>query len=116
MKSCIKCKNVFEVNSINFHQRKQSKDGFENMCKSCKKEYDKQYTLSNKETRYAKCREWNKLNKEKLAETTQNWIQNNQERYKEIKKNAFKKHMLDPENKKGFERALLEALKKRRMV
>jgi hypothetical protein len=99
MKSCIKCKNIFEVNSINFHQRKQSKDGFENMCKNCKKEYDKQYTLDNKETRYAKCREWNKSNKEKLVETTQNWIQNNQERHKEIKKNAFKKHMLNPENK-----------------
>jgi hypothetical protein len=99
MKSCIKCKNVFEVNSINFHQRKQSKDGFESICKNCKKEYDKQYTLANKETRYAKCREWNKSNKEKLVETTQNWIQNNQERHKEIKKNAFQKHMLNPENK-----------------
>lgn len=99
MKSCIKCKNVFEVNSINFSQRKQSKDGFESMCKNCKKEYDKQYTLANKEIRYAKCRGWNKLNKEKLVETTQNWIQNNQERHKEIKKNSFKKFMSNPENK-----------------
>jgi hypothetical protein len=99
MKSCIKCKNIFEVNSINFHQRKQSKDGFENLCKNCKKEYDKQYTLANKETRYAKCREWNKLNKEKLVESTQNWIQNNQKKHKEIKKKAFKKYMLNPENK-----------------
>jgi hypothetical protein len=114
MKSCIKCKNVFEVNSINFHQRKQSKDGFENMCKNCKKEYDKQYTLTNKETRYAKCREWNKSNKEKLVETTQNWIQNNQERHKEIKKNAFQKHMLNPENKNKRKKYDREYVKRKR--
>lgn len=99
MKSCIKCNNVFEINSTNFYKCKISKDGFNSKCKNCKKEYDKQYILSNKETRYAKCKEWNKLNKEKLVESTQNWIQNNQERHKEIKKNAFKKHMLNPENK-----------------
>jgi hypothetical protein len=99
MKSCIKCENVFEVNSINFYKRNQSKDGFESMCKNCKKEYDKQYKTVNKEKVYTQCKEWNKLNKEKLIETTQNWIQNNQERHKEIKKNAFQKHMLNPENK-----------------
>ena len=99
MKSCIKCENVFEINSINFYKRNQSKDGFESMCKNCKKEYDKQYKTVNKEKVYTQCKEWNKLNKEKLAATTQNWIQNNQERHKEIKKNAFQKHMLNPENK-----------------
>lgn len=99
MKSCIKCKNVFEVNPTNFYKCRTSKDGFDSKCKNCKKEYDKNYTLSNKEIRYAKCREWNKLNKEKLEESTQNWIQNNQERHKEIKKKAFKKHMSNPENK-----------------
>jgi hypothetical protein len=99
MKSCIKCENIFEANSTNFYKCRTSKDGFDSKCKNCKKEYDKEYTLSNKEIRYAKCREWNKLNKEKIVESTQNWIQNNQERHKEIKKNAFKKHMLNPENK-----------------
>jgi 5-methylcytosine-specific restriction endonuclease McrA len=99
MKSCIKCENIFEVNSTNFYKRKQSKDGFESICKNCKKEYDKQYKTVNKEKVYTQCREWNKLNKEKIVESTQNWIQNNTERYKEIKKNSFKKHMLNPENK-----------------
>jgi hypothetical protein len=99
MKSCIKCENVFEINSINFYKCKTSKDGFDSKCKNCKKEYDKEYILSNKEIRYNKCREWNKLNKEKLVKSTQNWIQNNQERHKEIKKNAFKKYISDPENK-----------------
>jgi hypothetical protein len=98
MKSCIKCENIFEISSINFYKRKQSKDGFESVCKNCKKEYDKQYKTINKEKIYIQCREWNKLNKEKIVESTQNWIQNNQERHKEIKKNAFKKHMLNPEN------------------
>jgi len=99
MKSCVRCETIFEVNSNNFYKRKLSKDGFESVCKSCKKDYDKQYKTLNKEKIYTQCREWNKLNKEKIVETTQNWIQNNQERHKEIKKNAFKKHMLNPKNK-----------------
>jgi hypothetical protein len=99
MKLCIKCENIFEVNSTNFYKRKQSKDGFESICKNCKKECDRQYKTVNKEKVYTQCREWNKLNKEKIVESTQNWIQNNTERYKEIKKNAFKKHMSNPENK-----------------
>ena len=49
MKQCIKCKSTFEINSINFYQRKLSKDGFEDTCKSCKKTYDKQYKTLNKE-------------------------------------------------------------------
>ena len=99
MKQCVKCESIFEVNSINFYKRKQSKDGFESICKVCKKEYDKQYKTSNKEKIYTQCKEWNKLNKKKLAESTQNWIQNNQEKHKEIKKKAFKKFLENPENK-----------------
>ena len=98
MKSCIKCKGIFELNLNNFYKRKLSKDGFDNMCKNCKREYDKQYKLINKEKIYAKCREWNSLNKEKLEKTTQNWIQNNQEKHKEIKKKAFKKYLTNPQN------------------
>jgi len=98
MKPCIKCKNEFEVNPINFPKNKHSKDGFENVCKKCKSEYDKQYKTLNKEKAYAKCREWNNSNKSKIAETTQNWIENNPDRHKEIKKNAFKKYMSSPEN------------------
>ena len=99
MKSCIKCGNVFEINSSNFYKCKTSKDGFDSKCKNCTKEYNKQYIISNKETIYSKCKEWNKLNKEKLIESTQKWIQNNQERHKEIKKKSFKKFISSPENK-----------------
>lgn len=99
MKKCKYCDQWLEVNSYNFVTSKTSKDGFENKCKSCKKEYDKQRLISNKEVIYAQCREWNKLNKEKLIKSTQNWIQNNSERYKEIKKNSFKKFYSNLENK-----------------
>jgi len=93
MKSCIKCKNVFEVNSSSFYKRKSSKDGFEDICKTCKKIYDKQYKTQNREKVYAQCRTWNKVNKERLTHSTQNWIQNNLERHKVIKNKAFEKYI-----------------------
>ncbi len=99
MKTCIKCNNEFEINSINFYKCRTTKDGFDSKCKNCKKEYDRKYLLANKEIQYAKCKEWNKLNKEKVIKSTQNWIQNNQEKHKEIKRRAFNKYYLDHENK-----------------
>jgi hypothetical protein len=99
MKKCKYCNQWLEINNHNFVSSKTSKDGFENKCKSCKKEYDKQRLILNKEIRYAKCREWNKLNKEKIIKSTQNWIQNNPGKHKEIKKKAFKKFISNPENK-----------------
>ena len=99
MKSCIKCENVFEINSSSFYKRKSSKDGFEDVCKTCKKIYDKQYKTQNREKVYAQCRTWNKINKERLTHSTQNWIQNNLERHKVIKSKAFKKYISLDDNK-----------------
>ena len=46
VKVCMKCK--VEKLLTEFNKRKISKDGFRSTCKSCKKEYDKQYRKVNK--------------------------------------------------------------------
>lgn len=89
-KICIKCQEVKEI--IEFPLK-------ENRCKSCKKEYDKNYKKLHKDKIYKGCKDWNFKNKEKIKEYTENWIKNNKESHKIIKNKAFKKFISDPKNK-----------------
>lgn len=56
MKKCNKCNTDKELNE--FHICKSNKDGFYNICKLCKKEYDKKYRESEKITKLYKSKKY----------------------------------------------------------
>lgn len=56
MKECTKCKCEKEI--TDFHVFKGNKDGYSNLCKLCKKEYDLKYRKSEKVKNYYKSEEY----------------------------------------------------------
>lgn len=95
MKKCIKC-NI-EKGLTEFNKQKSNKDGFNNQCKSCRKEYEKEYCKANKEQKKEyfkkyyqdnkeKIREYCKANKEKLREYEKEYKKANKEKIKEYQK------------------------------
>lgn len=42
-KRCIKCHQEKEMNEVNFSRKKSNRGGFDNRCKDCRREIDKQY-------------------------------------------------------------------------
>jgi len=114
MKVCIVC-NIEKVN-LEFNKDSKNKDGLTNRCKSCQKEYKKEYQIKNKEKiaekkkiyqiknkikiaeAKKKYRELNKediskkkkifreANKEKIAIELKNWRKNNKEKVKEYRR------------------------------
>ena len=67
MKTCTTCGNAYEATADNFYRcKKVKKDGLMSTCKNCKREYDKQYQLQNKE----KQNNWNKAYRERNPEKT----------------------------------------------
>ena len=89
-KVCSKCGE--EKNIEDFYSR-------ENVCKSCKKEYNTKYRDKNKEKVYAKCREWNNKNQDKIQESHKKWVETHKDEHKLIKKKAFEKYIAVEENK-----------------
>tara|TARA_R110000737_G_scaffold351922_1_gene395743 strand:+ start:35 stop:721 length:687 start_codon:yes stop_codon:yes gene_type:complete len=70
MKECTKCKEQKDLSE--FSKKKKSKDGLQYACKSCIKEY-------------------NKDNKEKIAENTKQYYKENKEKIKQYKKENTEK-------------------------
>ena len=77
MKNCYKCKT--EKEKTEFSKNKSQKDGLNNICKSCKKEYNdinkqhnteinKQWRLNNLEKKKEYDKRWRCENKEKHLE------------------------------------------------
>jgi hypothetical protein len=64
MKQCTTCK--IEKPLINFCVNKSKKDGFNDICKSCKKEYNKKYREINKESEIKRLKKWREDNTEKV--------------------------------------------------
>jgi protein-arginine kinase activator protein McsA len=56
MKKCHKCK--IEKPLIHFCVNKSKKDGFNDICKSCKKEYNKKYREINRESEIKRLKKW----------------------------------------------------------
>tara|TARA_R110002167_G_scaffold276508_1_gene482469 strand:+ start:293 stop:1003 length:711 start_codon:yes stop_codon:yes gene_type:complete len=77
MKKCTKCKVEKELTE--FYKHNSNKDGFNNQCKSCIKEYDKKYKKATQEQR----KEWRQANKEKINEKRKEYYQANKEKEKE---------------------------------
>lgn len=115
-KRCHKCKVVKPLND--FYKRKESKDGYRNDCKQCRKKNQKKYYQKNREEIVAKSRieskkyrfseqgkltrkkYWDKYykeNKDKILSKNKKWCKENQERYREsVKKYRKKKIKEDP--------------------
>jgi len=63
-KVCSKCGQEFPLTTEYFGKRKDSKDGFRNECKVCKKEYNKQLRLDNLEHYKERDRQYHATNRE----------------------------------------------------
>ena len=72
MKKCSKCKVEKELTDFGKHIR--AKDGLSGACKSCIKEYRKEYRKANKEKIKEKVKEYKKANKEKIKKQILEYI------------------------------------------
>lgn len=95
MKKCSKCK--IEKSLAEFSKNKSSKDGYNNQCKTCYKEYQqnnkekineniKEYQQLNKDKLKEYRKEYYKSNKDKINTQTKQYYQENKEKSKEYKK------------------------------
>lgn len=110
-KQCSKCKKSFEKTSRFFYRNKKRKDGLQNFCKLCQKEYAakyhkktyekrkleqnrksreyyeknpeyrRNYYQKNKDKHNASTKEWYKKNKEKHKQLSDRWRSENKERF-----------------------------------
>lgn len=98
-KQCSKCKVFFDMTERFFYRNKKRKDGFQNFCKSCQKEYAKNYHKEtygerklndnrksreyfDKNPEYRK--EYYQKNKAKHKEYTKKWYQQNKEKHRQL--------------------------------
>ena len=131
MKTCSICK--IEKNKLFFYVDKSKKDGFSNVCKKCKKEYDTQYRIKNKEKlkeqkliyritnkeilkvkakkrnfknrikNIERASKWAKDNKERVNIKNKIWISKNKEKSKLYYKKSYEKNK-HKKNSKEYER------------
>lgn len=95
------CKNL---SLEDFRKRKDSKDGYRNICKSCTSKYEKvykqdnldkiksyykKYSSNNKELLKSKSKEYYLNNKEKIKDNNIKWVENNIDRMKELQKKHY---------------------------
>jgi len=88
MKICNKC--GIEKELTEFHKRPDSKDGYRNNCKICRKNADNIYYTLNKEKICKINKNRQKVNKEKYKITRRKWIERNKE-ILNIKRNERRK-------------------------
>ena len=81
MKICTKC-NI-EKPLTEFCKDKKTKDGLRSQCKSCEREYKKEYRKQNKERIKESDRKYREKNKERLKEKAKNYREQNKELIKE---------------------------------
>ena len=91
MKKCSKCGE--EKRLSEFPKHKNCKDGHRNQCKSCEKEYKKEYYQENKEYKKEYSKEWYQENKEYKKEYQKKYRKENKEKRNEY---IRKKRKNDP--------------------
>jgi hypothetical protein len=87
MKLCKKCNTSKEFSA--FSKKKANKDGLNNWCKECNKEYLRNYYLENKELYSNRSREYYELNSNTIKENSKNWRESNIEYTKEYHKKYY---------------------------
>ena len=75
IKACTKCNKILIAYEGNFHKKKGGRYGLHTECKSCRKQYHKQ---------------WRKNNFDHCKEYDAQWRENNREHYREYKKQYYK--------------------------
>ena len=92
MKKCSKC--GIEKPLCDFIKNKNCKDGYENTCKMCGKEYKKEYYRDNKHNLKESYKEYYRDNKDKIKEFKKKYYEENKEKLnesqKEYRKNKYK--------------------------
>ena len=84
-KICITCGKELTLNNDNFAKTKRSNDGFANVCKPCKREYDKKYRLENNDKIKEKQKKYYEENKEERSSYYKKWRAENQEHVKKYR-------------------------------
>lgn len=101
MKICSTC--GVEKSLVEFYKRKDSKDGYLNKCKSCHKEYKRNYYQENKEVINKKCREYNKgyyeknkeeINRRSRQEYKNEEVYNKKKQYRRDNKESIREYNL----------------------
>ena len=87
MKLCKKCNTTKEF--LEFSKKKSNKDGLNNWCKECNKEYLKNYYLENKELYSDRSKEYYELNSNIIKENSKKWRESNIEYTKEYHKKYY---------------------------
>jgi hypothetical protein len=105
MKKCSKCK--IEKELTEFSKDRRSKDGLQNKCKFCNKEYHKKYYQANKEYR----KKYYKENKEKIKKYYQANKEYRKKYYKENKEKIKKYYQANKERLKERSKKYREANK-----
>src|SRR5690606_26757470 len=82
-KKCIKCQTELELNAINFHTRKDSKDGYRNDCKFCFAKKSAKRYLENKEAITEYGIKYREKNRDAINARAKKYKAENKERIKE---------------------------------
>ena len=90
MKTCSKCK--IEKELTEFNKNKTKKDGLHNLCKSCVKEYNKEYYKENKDIIIKQVREYRAKNKSKSKEIKKKYYKKNKEQISKKRKEWYEKN------------------------
>lgn len=135
-KICTKCKQEKPVTAEYFHRNKNRKDGFEEICKSCKKEYyqenkehiiknTRKYREENKEHYQQNRKKYNQENKDKIAKQIKEYYEENREWFLEYRKQYYvenKEYILEQvklyrvDNKERYKKYYQQASQRRRAV
>ena len=89
-KKCGKCGEVKPL--IEFHKNATSALGRASSCKKCKKEYNKQHHLENREPRLAIGRKYYEENKDKVSKRKQKYYKENRELWQQQQKQYYQEN------------------------
>lgn len=92
VKTCSKCGIEKPLTVEFFYRRKDKKDGFETICKECKKEYNKKYWEENKEKLRKQKAKYYQQNKDKFAERNKAYRDKNREELIKYGRNYYKEN------------------------
>lgn len=91
-KICNKCLREKPLTKQYFYKRKDSKDGFRNECKECRKNKSANYRQENKEIILEKERKSRQENKERYSEYNRKWYQKNKKHHKKYRRKYYEEN------------------------
>lgn len=100
MKKCTKCSETKPLSE--YHKHSYKKDGYQNNCKTCRREYLQEYRNKNKEKENNRKEKWAINNPNKIKKSSKKYRDNNKNYFKEyrIKYEAKNKERIVLKNKK----------------